>query len=122
VTQEFFNEQVERLRRRFGANAFDSEFTRIVAKEVNHMADADLVELVTFLIGSRPPNRPPLIADIRDARLAIEKHSFNRDVAGATKILRHPEVCKPITELLDDELMRKRLQILKKKNAPDGVA
>lgn len=100
MTQEYFNEQVERLRRRFGPGAFDPEFTRILAKEVQPMRDDHFAELVTFLIGSRAANRPPLIADIRDARITIEKNAFNRDVSGACKILRRPALSTPLHEIL----------------------
>lgn len=90
ITEEYFNEQLNRLKARFGDRAFDPEFTVLVAKEVKQMDAADWVELVSFLIGSRTPSRPPLLSDFRDGRLAIEKRRFNKTVADASRVITHP--------------------------------
>lgn len=83
MTREVFDEQIRRLRLRFGERAFDSEFTRLIAGEMQHTTDPDLIYIVSNLISSRPATRPPLMVDFREARLSQEKYKFNQDVSGA---------------------------------------
>lgn len=63
MTAEFFKEQIQRLKSRFGEKAFDREFCDLIAAKVKFMSDESFVSLVNFIIGSRKPNDPPLIED-----------------------------------------------------------
>jgi hypothetical protein len=83
MTRENFDEQLSRLRFRFGDRNFDPEFIKLLAKEVQSMPDHDLTRMVSDFIGSRPATRPPLLVDFREARIQIEKYKFTREVQGA---------------------------------------
>ncbi len=66
-------QQINRLKSRFGDKAFDDEFVKLAKAEFVPMADGNVIRAVDVWIGSRPANRPPLIADFREARLAEAK-------------------------------------------------
>ncbi len=83
-------DQLERLKRRFGDKNFDPEFIKLVANEVRIMTDYDFIKFCDVMIGTRSPNKPPLISDFREARIAAEKASFNRMVSDGAKIFDHP--------------------------------
>lgn len=103
MSPEQFKTQVERLRGRFGDKAFDNEFVKLVWRVVEGMHFVDFMKCVETFIGSRSHNKPPLLSEFRESRLAIEKHRFNREVDGAGKVLYHPSVAKPIAEVLQKD-------------------
>lgn len=78
IDEDIFGEQIKRLRARFGDKAFDQEFCRILALEVRDITPMALVLVTTWLIGSRPPSRPPLLADFQDAIRRTMDHARNR--------------------------------------------
>ena len=77
--------QLQRLRERFGEKAFDAEFITLVNREVRDLPDYDLVRMVDVFIGTRAHNRPPLIQDFREARMAFEKQRFEAEVRNAAR-------------------------------------
>lgn len=93
MTDAFFKHQVQRLRARFGEKNFDHEFIQLVWREVYDMDEQAFIKTVDVMIGTRTPNRPPLLTDFRDARLAWQKRKFDEDLRGATRFLqkRAPE-------------------------------
>lgn len=103
MTPEQFKTQVERLRGRFGDKAFDNEFVKLVWRVVEGMHFVDFMKCVETFIGSRSHNKPPLLSEFREARLAIEKHRLNQSVDGAGKLLYHPALVKPIAEVLQKD-------------------
>ncbi len=86
---------------RFGAKAFDEEFSRIIAAEVKFMSEVSFVKLVNFLIGSRPPSRPPLLADFREGRLNDEKNELQRNLNKAKDIFTNPSMAEGLKSILD---------------------
>lgn len=89
----FFQSQVQRLILRFGQRNFDPEFCKLIFREVDGMSEQGFLRFCDVLIGSRTPNKPPLLTDFREARLNEQKHKFENDVRGATQALtrRAPE-------------------------------
>lgn len=96
-------DQLERLKRRFGEKNFDPEFIKLVANEVRAMTDYDFVRFCDVLIGTRSPNRPPLISDFREARIAADKASFARMVSDGAKILEHPAKGDGLKKVLKEQ-------------------
>ncbi len=96
-------DQLERLKRRFGEKNFDPEFIKLVANEVRYMNDYDFVRFCDVLIGTRSPNKPPLISDFREARLAADKAKFNFMVADGAKILDHPAKGDGLKKVLKEQ-------------------
>lgn len=86
MTEDFFNDQVVRLKIRFGNKPFDYEFQRLVAAEVKFMSDKDFLDLVNFLIAMRPATKPPLLQDFRDGRINAEKKLLERNINGAIHV------------------------------------
>jgi hypothetical protein len=87
MTRECFDHQKTRLIDRFGKNNFSSEFSLLVLIECKTLTDQEFVEIVNFFIGSRPANKPPMVFDFRDARIAKERLRFQRDVDGAARAM-----------------------------------
>lgn len=87
MTREFFRSQMERLQTRFGMNAFDTEFVLLVWDEAREMSEPWLKRTVDTFIGSKPSNRPPLLAEFREARLMELKQSLRNDALCAIKAL-----------------------------------
>lgn len=73
ASQALIMNQINRLKSRFGDKAFDSEFVILAAREFAPMAEGNVIRAVDVWVGNRPANRPPLITDFRDARLAEAK-------------------------------------------------
>ncbi len=99
MTQEQFKSQVSRLIKRFGDRAFDNEFVLLVWREVDTMNAFDFTRTVDVFIGSRSHNKPPLLSEFREARLAIEKNALTRDIRGACTVLQHPAM-RPLADVL----------------------
>lgn len=108
-------------------NAFDVEFTSLVALEVKSMANDDFLSVANFMIGSRPAGKPPLIQDFRDARINQEKLRLRRDVDGANRAMntqwhgglqaylsREFPGCKTLNEAV--EVRKLQIQIAKAKD------
>lgn len=85
MTEDFFRSQIERLRIRFGAKAFDSEFIRILGLEIAMVSDEFFRRTVDTWIGTRKNNNPPLLTDFREARIASEKSKFQVEVKKASE-------------------------------------
>ena len=96
-------DQLERLKRRFGEKNFDPEFIKLVANEVRTMTDYDFIRCCDVWIGTRNPNKPPLIADFREARIAADKAAFTRVVSDGTKILDHPATGDGLKKILKEQ-------------------
>lgn len=79
--------QINRLKSRFGEKAFDDEFVKLATKELMNMVDTNVIRSVDVWIGSRAHNRPPLLTDFREARIAENKAKFENDLRGATNFL-----------------------------------
>jgi len=123
-------DQLERLKRRFGEKNFDHEFIKLVANEVRSMADYDFVKFCDVLIGTRPPNKPPLISDFREARIRSEKIKFDFMTSSLAKTLADPAKHEGLKKVLKEQygnvtsvneaIEYKRLQDqLKKADDPD---
>lgn len=91
MTEQFFAEQWKRLEIRFGSKSMDAEFMRLCAREVHDMSDSALKRAVDVWIGSRTANKPPLLSEFREARLAEQKLRFDNDVRGAANTLFGPK-------------------------------
>ncbi len=96
-------DQLERLKRRFGEKNFDAEFIKLVANEVRTMQPYDFIKQCDAWIGSRPPNKPPLLTDFREARLASEKTKFNFMVSDGAKVLEHPAKNDGLKKVLKEQ-------------------
>ena len=96
-------DQLERLKRRFGDKNFDAEFIKLVANEVRIMTDYDFIKFCDVMIGTRSPNKPPLISDFREARIAAEKASFTRMLSDGAKILDHPAKGDGLKKVLKEQ-------------------
>lgn len=89
MTEDFFRQQIERLKVRFGAKAFDYEFIRILGLEVATIGDEFFRRTVDTWIGTRKNSSPPLLTDFREARLAFEKNKFKAEVERASNTFNH---------------------------------
>ncbi len=96
-------DQLERLKRRFGAKNFDPEFIKLIANEVRSMADYDFVKFCDVMIGTRPPNKPPLIADFREARIRSEKIKFDFMTSSLAKTLAEPAKQEGLKKILREQ-------------------
>ncbi|MGE0525862.1 MAG: hypothetical protein AB7G93_09670 [Bdellovibrionales bacterium] len=95
MTPEFFKQQWDRLKVRFGDRAMDDEFGRLALAEVRDMSEDAFKRAVDVWIGSRPHNKPPLLSEFREARLAREKRKLEHEASGAAQTLRKaPEEMK----------------------------
>lgn len=103
MTPEQFKSQVIRLQSRFGEKAFDNEFVKLVWREVDGMNYYDFVKVVETFIGARSHHKAPLLSEFREQRLLMDKNRVERDAQGACRILRHPSMVKPISEILNKE-------------------
>lgn len=73
MNQDVFKYQMQRLKTRFGDKHFDNEFVSLAWLEVKSMVPANFIRSIDLWIGNRPHNRPPLLAEFKEARLAEEK-------------------------------------------------
>jgi hypothetical protein len=85
MKQEFFKSQIARLQIRFGEKNLDPEFIQLIWREVHDMSDAGFTRFCDVLIGSRTSNKPPLLSDFREARLAEQKLKFQNEAVGAAR-------------------------------------
>lgn len=93
MKNDFFKTHITRLQVRFGNRAIDNEFIQLAWREVHDMSEAWFARTVDTWIGSRSHNKPPLLSEFREARIAEEKLKFENDLRGATGFLerRAPE-------------------------------
>ncbi len=101
MTQEQFKAQVSRLIKRFGDRAFDNEFVLLVWAEMQDMSSRDFVRVVDTLIGARSHNKAPLLSEIRECRLQLEK-LYRGEAAhqrGPCTVLQHPAM-RPLADVL----------------------
>lgn len=87
MTDQFFREQIKRLRTRFGDKAFDPEFIQLAWQVVHDMSEAGFRRFVDVLIGSRTANKPPLLSEFREARQQEQNLKFQNDLKGASQFL-----------------------------------
>jgi hypothetical protein len=123
MTQEFFEQQIDRLKVRFGEKAFDKEFVSLIAKECFSMQDADFLDLVNLMIATRKHNSSPILTDFREMRVQSDKNKFGRVVGHAVRAMSqhskgtvHEALiragfhgCKTIEEALNVQLEKNRI-------------
>jgi phosphoenolpyruvate carboxylase len=100
MTPHEFFEQWQRLKNKFG-KAMDDELKQLVSLEMKDMSYAGFKRAVDVFIGSRTPNKPPLLSEFREARLLEERQRLRNETAAAARSLyKHPgnirEVLKPV--------------------------
>ena len=86
-----FHVQWQRLVVRFGARSMDDEFKLLASKEVHDMGEAAFHRFVDVMIGSRTANKPPLLSEFREARLAENKLRFDNMTRAAAQTLFGPD-------------------------------
>lgn len=99
MTREIFYQQIDRLKIRFGAKHFDTEFVRLACEKVLSMSDARFIWQVNTWIGSKRPSDPPMLAEFEEARLAEEKLKLKNDAIVAARAFEARKV-KPLRDLL----------------------
>lgn len=99
MIQEVFNKQIDRLKVRFNEKHFDLEFTRLAWLEVKAMSESRFIWQVNTWLGSKPVNKPPMMAEFTEARLAEEKLKRSGEAAAASRAF-HSRDTKPISEVL----------------------
>ena len=72
-----FMKQISRMRVRFGKNAFDEEFTRLVYALVKEAEIDWLKRTVDVFISERKHTNPPLLVDFREALHKSQKYRFD---------------------------------------------
>lgn len=118
MTESFFISQMNRLKIRFGAKAFDSEFIRLLGLEVVSISDEFFRRTIDTWIGTRKNNNPPLLTDFKEARLAFDKDKFIYEVeavnhiwqSGLKEILWINYKVATITEAIEMEKLKIRLE------------
>ena len=103
MTKECWEHQKNRLVDRFGARNISPEFTLLAAIECQPLPDMPLVDMINAMIGGRKPNDPPLLSDFRFARQAYERRQFERDLSGASAVMRDPARFKGLQAFLAKE-------------------
>lgn len=88
MTQSIFLQQIKELQDHFGEKQFSPGFVRRVWDEVHEMSDYAFKRFVDQMIGHRPQNRPPLMAEFREALLAWRKDNLRRETDGAVLSMR----------------------------------
>lgn len=136
MTQEFFKNQISRLKERFSDRAFDNQFVMLIWADCHDMAESAFKRSCDVFIGSRSPNKPPLLSEFREARLAEEKTKFENDLKGASNFLKRKapdEMRKHLRAILSKEfggvesvkdaldVARHRLRV-KAADEPEGAA
>lgn len=132
MTQPCFETQIERLRVRFGKNAFDPEICVLIGIECRNLSDADFFDLVSTLIGTRAHNRPPLVTDFRELRLQIEKRALAQKLDSASTAFKKSDAkiedvlerqgflgCRSLHEAIQNEA--KKLRIIKQDDPKEGA-
>lgn len=92
--------QINRLKSRFGEKAFDDEFVKLATRELMAMVDANVIRSIDLWIGNRPHNRPPLLADFREARLAEAKVKFEYSARESMRAFESRRLGKSAIEML----------------------
>lgn len=117
MTEEFYLNQVDRLKIRFGAKAFDSEVVKVLAIEAASMSDEFFRRTVDTWIGTRKNTNPPLLTDFREAKCAYERGKLTREADGAHRTfsyglkdaLRHHYKVDTVEEAFELEKLKLRL-------------
>lgn len=81
MTEIFFVEQMNRLKNRFGAKAFDIEIMKVLAREIYSVGEDFFRRSVDNWIGMRKSSNPPLLVDFREMRLGYERSLLKTDMA-----------------------------------------
>lgn len=89
MTKETFDEQMTRLKNRFGEKAFDAEIERLIGIETSVMTDKAFTDAVNGFIGSRKHHDPPLVTDFREVRILFEQRNFKNQVVMVDRHLKH---------------------------------
>lgn len=132
MTNEAYVKQVQRMFERFGRKNFDPEFVSLVWREVCTLSEEQFARITDFFIGTRQPNKPPLLADFRDARIREEKNAFTREVQGAANVLtatawqgglkaylaKHYPGCKSLWEAVEVRKVHRAIAVAEGRN-PD---
>ena len=90
MTQDFFKAQMKRLQTHFGDRHFNPEFTQLIWREIHDMSESGFARFCDVVIGSRTHNKPPLLSEFREARLAESKRRFENEVRGAANTMFGP--------------------------------
>lgn len=124
MTPYCFDQQIERLKTRFGDKAFDGEFVSLVAKTLSGITDDELISVVDLIIGEGNPKYPPKLSDIREARYGVEKNRFSQAMREASQS--EPFRKGDLKKILDEKykgcksafeaVERERLKIIKESN------
>jgi hypothetical protein len=84
MREDFFHQQIARLKTRFGDKAFDNEFIKVLSLEVAKLPDEFFRRQIDTWIGTRKNNNPPLLTEFKEARLAYERNQLNKEVNQAS--------------------------------------
>ena len=103
MTSSELNEQILRLKTKFGEKAFDVESVALIRREVINMRGEEFRFLVDGLISTRLHSRPPLVSDFRDARLAVEKRILEATVSAASRAMSSPVFHSGLKSYLEKE-------------------
>jgi len=90
MTPDFFNQQISRLKVRFGDKSFDSEFVKLIGREVSDMSNDAFMVLVDRMIAERRPHEKPLVSDFREMRKFMEQERFKREVSETAAVIDGP--------------------------------
>lgn len=98
MTEEFFHEQLKRLRAKW-PKAFDPESTKLIASHCAMMTNESFLNLVNVFIGSRPVTRPPLPVDFLEEAKRAESRDL-RFKAASTAAHSALSPWRPLPEVL----------------------
>lgn len=134
MTEIFFKDQIRRMKERFGDRAFDNQLVMLIWSECHDLPEATFRRTCDVFIGSRSHNKPPLLSEFREARLAEEKLKFQNDLKGATNFVERKapeEMRKHLRAVLSKEYggvdsVKDAFEIsrlrLRTKSTPEGAA
>lgn len=103
MTEIFYITQIDRLKRRFGDKNFDAEFIKLAGFEAKLMSDTWFQKTVDTWIGSRAPNKPPLLSEFKEARLSEERIRLNNMTRDAGQVLSHPAKAEGLKKILKEQ-------------------
>lgn len=85
-----FDDQIKRLRVKFGDKAFDPETVALIATECITLKSEEFAKIASFFLGTRKHINPPMLPDFKEAKLRAEKLAFNREVDSAADTMSSP--------------------------------
>lgn len=117
MTEVSFLDQINRLKTRFGAKSFDSELTKLLAKEVAIVPENFFTNVVDTWIGMRKTSNPPLLIDFRECRLSWQKSLLKKEISTANRefnnglkdVLRREYKVDTLKEAFELEALKVRL-------------